>query len=710
MTEIKTVEDFYKMLCHVDIPDRAQRIASQDPQQEGSAELVGFASYALEVLEAEAWTSQPHQVFFRKKLGKPAREVALPAYSLLEEEGALHLFAFHYDSAPPDPEVLEHRIIERERTKLESLVDHLRGGYDPEPLGGAAAPHLAAVKAFVCSDRCKMIKYHFVTNQRKNERGRPEKTKHGKILSEVVDIERLFRWSRGVTSRSEIEINISELMGAEQLLALRVPDTSPDVTTFLTVLPGSFLAELYENYDNRLLELNVRSYLSAKGKINRGIQETLKNPEQRGFFLPYNNGIVMVVEELQFDEVAPSVCALKWMRGVQIVNGGQTTASLFKARRDAKNDDPLGNVYIQAKIVRLNRTGREDEIVKNISLYANRQNKVEMADLGANEAFHRRLESLAQREADPKESKYWFYERMRNSYATQIMLEASQSRRRRWQDQHPKERVITKTDLAKYLLAWDRQPWLVAKGGQKCFDAFSQSHHVKHIRTDDAAEKEVTSDRFKEIIGKAIVYRTVHHIIRVDKESFTSNQINTATYTVAYLSRRVGAALDWRTIWRNQELSPELQSLAKSIARRIADFIEKGAEGKLASEVCKREGLFADLWRDLAEIPLAAASDGHPIVPIEMKDHLDMSEALDPEDEQNIEEVMAYSPDRYSSLLQIARTNKEVLAEYHLGVIENLAALASAGWLEKPRPKQAKLFLNAVAKLETFGLIQDADT
>jgi hypothetical protein len=368
VTEIREREDFYKILCSVEIPQRANQLVSEDPTREGSAELMAFAAYTLETLESEAWTDQPQTVFFRRKLGKPLREVALPVYSLLTEEGALHLFAFHYDSTPAEPEQLEQRIVEREKNRLTGLVELLRDSkFEPASLGDdPSVPHLVALQQFLRSDKCRAIKYFIITNQLKRERSRPEKTKDGKVFTEVVDIERLFRWSKGVASRSEIELVIQDALGAERLFALRAPQTTPDVTTFLTVVPGRFLAELYENYDNRLLELNVRSYLSAKGGVNKGIQETLKNADRRGFFLPYNNGVVMVVEDLHAQDIGNGISELKWLKGIQIVNGGQTTASLFKARRDVRGEDPLQGVYVQAKIIKLERLEKAAEIVKSI--------------------------------------------------------------------------------------------------------------------------------------------------------------------------------------------------------------------------------------------------------------------------------------------------------------------------------------------------------
>lgn len=707
MTDLKKVEDYYKLLVNVLVQQRASEISGDDPTVASQAEVMAFADIVLQTLEDESWTSDPQTVFFRKKLGRPAREVTLPVYSILEEEGGLHLFSFHYDTGPAEPQKVDQKTIEQHRSRLEQLVELLRDtDFEPTSLGDdPAVGHLSTIKKFLKSDRCRVIRYFVITNHRKSERNKPERVTDGKVFREVIDIDRLFKWAKGVASRSDIEVAVPDYLGTEKLIALRAPSTNGAVTTYLTVVPGKFLAEMYENFDNRLLELNVRSYLSAKGKVNKGIQDTLKDPAQRGLFLPYNNGVVMVVEELHGEEAGHGAVDIKWMKGIQIVNGGQTTASLFKARRDLKGD-PLEGVHIQAKIVKINDLAKVDELVKAISRYANLQNKVEMADLGANEAFHRRLERLAAKEVDPAEKKHWFYERMRSSYATELMLEPSASARKKWQALHPKERVITKTDLAKAMLAWDRQPWIVAKGGQKCFNAFAQSHHVKPIQSDEAAEIEVTSDRFKEIIGKMIVYRTVHQIIRADRETFQSNQINIATFTVAYIARRVRGELDWKAIWRQQTLSDPMKMVVKAWARRVDEFIQKKGDGKkLLSEVCKREPLFDEMYSQLDDLALPNDGKGKGLDPVELRGRLDFDDDIDVEDEQTIAEVMSMSPERVSVIRKAAESNPGVLSEYRTSVIATVAALAREGWQEKPKQKQAKMFLKALATLESFGLI-----
>ena len=80
---------------------------------------------------------------------------------------------------------------------------------------------------------------------------------------------------------------------------------------------------------------------------------------------------------------------------MQIVNGGQTTASIFNAKNDRKSSIDLSKVYVQMKLSVIQSAEMMDEIVPRISTFANTQNKVQIADFSANDPFHRRIEELS---------------------------------------------------------------------------------------------------------------------------------------------------------------------------------------------------------------------------------------------------------------------------------------------------------------------------
>lgn len=99
-----------------------------------------------------------------------------------------------------------------------------------------------------------------------------------------------------------------------------------DYDAYLGIVPGSFLAKAYLKYGSKLLQGNVRAFLSIRGKVNRGIRETIiKSPEN---FFTYNNGIAVVARSVRFSVDGTKIVH---MRDPQIINGGQTTASLANA-------------------------------------------------------------------------------------------------------------------------------------------------------------------------------------------------------------------------------------------------------------------------------------------------------------------------------------------------------------------------------------------
>src|SRR5262249_53012806 len=140
------------------------------------------------------------------------------------------------------------------------------------------------------------------------------------------DIERLHRhWSEG-KPRDEIVVNFEEVSGTA-LPCVYVPGEESGYDYALTVMPGAALFFVYEKFGARLLEANVRSFLSASGKVNQGIRNTLRDDPER--FMAYNNGIVIIADEIRLGQTSDGSPGIAWLKGMQVVNGGQTTASIY---------------------------------------------------------------------------------------------------------------------------------------------------------------------------------------------------------------------------------------------------------------------------------------------------------------------------------------------------------------------------------------------
>ena len=314
------------------------------------------------------------------------------------------------------------------------------------------------------------IRIYVLTDRRAKAKNFKSREIRGKTVKlEVMDIERLHRhWSEG-KPRDELTLNFAEVCG-EALPCIYVPGEMSEYDYAMTVLPGEALRFAYDKYGDRLLEANVRSFLSVTGKVNKGIRDTLRYVPEH--FMAYNNGIVIVADELRLRTTEDGSTGICWLKGLQIVNGGQTTASLYFSKKKEPEQVDLRRVRVPAKIIvlRSSESAAEEELVANISRYANSQNAVRQSDLSANRVFHRDVEKLALTTYCPDGVGRWFYERAAGSYKTMLARDGTTpARLRKLRQSVPTARKITKTDMAKYLNAWEQRPHDVSFGAQKNF-------------------------------------------------------------------------------------------------------------------------------------------------------------------------------------------------------------------------------------------------
>jgi hypothetical protein len=85
--------------------------------------------------------------------------------------------------------------------------------------------------------------------------------------------------------------------------------------------------------------------LQLKGAVNRGIRETLIHLPER--FLAYNNGISATASKVELRDLG-GVSGIRRIHDFQIVNGGQTTASIHSSLMKKESD--LTKVFVQMKL------------------------------------------------------------------------------------------------------------------------------------------------------------------------------------------------------------------------------------------------------------------------------------------------------------------------------------------------------------------------
>jgi hypothetical protein len=382
------------------------------------------------------------------------------------------------------------------------------------------------------------------------------------------------------------------------LPCLTVNNNNNDYVSYLTVISGQELASIYGKYKSKLLEENVRTFLQFRGDVNKGIRYTLQNKPD--YFFAYNNGITATATDVEIEHN----CIVR-INNLQIVNGGQTTASIYFSKKKFPEID-LASVRIPAKIIILKSTSPEDEesLVSDISRYANSQNSVKQSDLAANKPFHVEIEKLATSTYCPNGIGRWFYERAAGSYNTLLTREGNTPAKLKAlkTDVIPSSRKITNTDLAKYMLTWDRRHDLVSLGSQKNFEKF-----MDYINTglDGNPLPMPTVSEFKNMVSKAIIYKKTSALVR---PMFPAFQGNVATYLVAMLSEFHGHKFNFERVWSNQDISTELKNQLKIWAGEVNSALHKSSSGRMISEWAKK----SECWDAVKEGKYSPPADNIP--------------------------------------------------------------------------------------------------
>jgi hypothetical protein len=428
-------------------------------------------------------------------------------------------------------------------------------------------------------------------------------SKSPKINYDVWDLERLFRAASSGLSYESVGIDVEGILG-EPLPCLSAPITTDDHRCHFTIIPGNLLHDLYHEHGPRLLELNVRSFLQARGKVNRGMRDTLL--EDPGHFLPYNNGISATVEEIKIIKRPDGGLAIRSMKGLQIVNGGQTVASVHRAKDRDKVD--LSNVFIQAKITEV-PAKYVDTLVPNISRFSNTQNKVNETDFSANHPFHVKIQQLSSATWAPGETKRWFYERARGQWEVARIREGTTPARRRTFDRKtPRSHKIDKTLLAKTINACNELPHIVCLGGQKSFVHFMSDLEKM------GSKWEPDINYYKQLIAKIILFKHAEKIARQIR--FSAYRANAVCYTVSMLTYRSARRLNWNAIWDDQEVSDALEATLIDWMPRIHTEVVESAGDRMPTEWSKG----AECWACVKSLQLDFApgfenelTDGQPV-------------------------------------------------------------------------------------------------
>lgn len=403
----------------------------------------------------------------------------------------------------------------------------------------------------------------------------------------VFDLETLYN----ITEKSHIPIPINFKSAGFVVPCIPSPSINNEYQSYLAIIPGEALAYIYEEYGSRLLEQNVRSFLQFNGKINKGIRNTiLKEPEM---FLAYNNGIAATADEIELETSKDrNGYVISTIKDFQIVNGGQTTASIYHTQKKDKAD--ISNISVQVKLSVVKNKEKFSEIVSRISEYANTQNKVSISDLSSNQPYHIEFEKLSRNIFAPisdnrRIQTKWFYERARGQYKNAILKEGfTPSRKKAFELKNPKSQLFKKEDLAKYINSYREVfdgkkvlvgPHYVVRGNQKNYIQFMNYN----------LEKKLNNVYYEDTIAKAILFRTAEKIYGVKPNAIGDMRSMTVPYSITLLNELTFNQLDLYKIWKAQELSGSLKNFFYGMMKEVESFIKNIGPGGRYEEYAKKE-------------------------------------------------------------------------------------------------------------------------
>lgn len=405
------------------------------------------------------------------------------------------------------------------------------------------------------------------------------------VKFDVWDLERVCQSVYQKKSHEDIVIRFQNKY-KYPLKMIKVESKNDIYDCYIGVISGEILADIYRDEGQRLIEKNVRSFLQATGKINKGIKKTLSDEPE--MFMTYNNGISTTAKGIVIDEVNSdeSFVVIKEITDWQIVNGGQTTASIYSALQSGVD---ISAVSVQMKLTVIRDQSKAEEMVGFISKYANSQNKINMSDFSANESYHVEMERLSRTTYVPsssgKSTLRWYYERARGQYMVDVNRQPTPTLKKKFKELNPKSMCISKTVAAKCIMAWMRYPSVVSKGLETNFIEFSAKIKNGEVPTP-------TLESYISMISKVILFKECDKLVAQQNFGGYKAQIN--YYTISLLAEFHADMVDDAEIWKKQGISPELSKLLEDLILKVWNhFMNPETKGINITQWCKKE----DCWK-----------------------------------------------------------------------------------------------------------------
>lgn len=544
-------------------------------------------------------TISDYTVGYFKKKGRQNRNIEINGFNYEESDGTYNLFIV--DELDNLDEMLTNKRIDSLIKGCEELVfcgieDKFRE-WEESSVGFEVASQINLLYENRTNPNLeldlKKIKVFVLTNKSLSNRFKNTKRNHIHDIPvefTIYDASNLYDMAKAGFRKEPVDIILNEfdVNGIDFIKCISKED---EFESYLAPIPGELLAKIYLEHGSQILEGNVRSFLSVRGKVNKGIRKTILSEPEKFFIL--NNGITVTSKGIEIqDDLITKIDDL------QIVNGGQTTASLANSVLKDKAD--LSKVMIMMKLSVIKTEEQMETLVPEISRASNSQNKVDEADFFSNHPFHIKIEELSKKILAPatdgnQHQTTWFYERTRGQY-TVAQMKLTPSKAKQFQLKNPKSQLIKKTDLSKYLMTYDGLPHETSKGAQAVMKKFSLK-----VQGNDSEEgfwekdsSLVNESYFKDLIAKAIIFKQTERLVSNSGwyKEIKAYRANIVAYSIAILSNYAKGKkleIDLSKIWQEQKIYKELSDQLEFTTKEAYEFLTGEREVQNVTEWAKRE-------------------------------------------------------------------------------------------------------------------------
>ena len=682
-----------------------------------------FYGRTLELLQDNGDFDDPILFYFGKN-GKRNRYMQIDGYCFDEAEKSLILFIYDFEDSL-QPSTITSTQIDTLYKRVRNFLDEVCHGNIQDYCDDSDEVIQLAelIKKRMCADELSTdlilkVKFYIITNKKLSnqvKKLKQESFDEKPVELNIWHIERFYELELANDSEP-IYINLIDEFGSEGIPCIKgnIGDNL-GYEAYIAIIPGKLLADIYIEYGSKVLEGNIRAFLGAGNSksVNNGIKRTIINEPSR--FFTYNNGIATTASRIELDDSTEQL-RITGIEDLQIINGGQTTASLAEAVLKKNNVD-LEGIYVPMKLTVIeDRDTVEDDgirfydsMVEKIARYANKQNSTTEADFFSNSPYHILMEQMSKKflappvNGNPNPSG-WYYERTKKKY-NQEQVKMTKAEKARFTLKYPKKQLIKKEDWAKYWYTIEQKPDLVSKGRDKVIRAFGPEMNEIYKKN----REYFNEFYFKKGVAAAIIFKTVDsYLLRLQKVPgawYTAGgtKSNIVTYSIAKIMSAIprGYSLDWMRIWKEQTLYLEFMREIERTTKITHDFITD-SHGIIVNEYCRKH----ETWEAFKLVPYELSKEFiETLITDELIEEQAQGAKRDQKDNNEIKEsllIVELGSAYWKQLLAEGMKNN-LLNFKEISLLKVAVEVEKTGKL--PSKLQTKAILRIKDKLESAGIV-----